>query len=313
MGRLFGFGIAALAVPIALTLAAGLASAASPVSPLNPITAPPSVRAGFFDFRVHHGVRGWVRGWHYGVDVVVNETRCSVAAPARGCRRVFALVAGRAWWTALGLGGCGFVRINRFGYGHVRVIVRRGQWVAAGQVIGWSCRGKWHVHISEFAVQPCRTPRRGLAAWPVCQCVDPRCAGHVLAPLRDTAGPALENWHLTGDGYLDAEIDDAVAPYWLAGAFARLANPLPPSKITVNGRLFLDASRRLNPPPGVVYAPEATRNLTAPFCGATPSLPSCAGHYIFRLGRFPPGDTVVVRAWDSVGNKTIYTITIPEP
>lgn len=293
--------VAAIAA-VALMATAAPAHAARIVSPLNPITTPPPVRAGFLDTRP---------GWHSGADVVVNETKCSSRAPARGCRRVYAMTTGRAWWTARGPGGCGLVRVGSYGYGHVRVTVRRGQRVTAGQQIGWSCRGVWHVHVGEFRSHPCYTPGQGDPSWPACGRYDPLRAGDVFADPTDHTGPVVKSWAIV-DGYLDARIEDARDPGFLIGSLARLYNDLAPSRVDVNGHTLIDASVwPMMAPPSRVYAPEAYRNIPAPVCGASPGRASCAGQYVFRLGTFAPGDVVTVDAWDPAGNRSTTPITIP--
>ena len=46
-------------------------------------------------------------------------------------------------------GVCGNVRVGHFGYGHVDARVEVGERVRAGQLIGWTCQGWWHLHVTE--------------------------------------------------------------------------------------------------------------------------------------------------------------------
>ena len=45
---------------------------------------------------------------------------------------------------------CGNVRVRHFGYGHVDARVEPGERVRPGQLIGWTCRGWWHLHLTEW-------------------------------------------------------------------------------------------------------------------------------------------------------------------
>ena len=68
----------------------------------------------------------------------------------------------------------GFARIGHFGYGHIETMVEAGEVVRAGQPIGWTWQGGWHVHLSEFVftvggrrliVNPLRRGGRSSRTW----------------------------------------------------------------------------------------------------------------------------------------------------
>jgi hypothetical protein len=275
-----------------------LAPAAAASWPLAPIDQQHPIRAGFLDVRELNGVFGF----HKGADVVVDETVCSPIAPPNGCRYVFAMTGHHVWARTGSSSRCGLVRVGRYGYGHVIPRVRRGQRIRPGQFIGWTCRGLWHVHISESLSVPCGRDRpQGL-----CHFLDPLRAGARLANPDDTTGPVFKSVAFV-NGYVDARIED---PGWTGN---RLYNDLPPARIDVNGRTLIDDVLWPLPAVAAVYAPEAYRNMRANLCGAArdPALLTCEGQYIFRLGAFASGEVVSVTAWDSAGNASGAEIAVP--
>jgi hypothetical protein len=264
------------------------------------------IRAGFLDLRAT--ATGLV--WHSGVDIVVQSDQCYPTAPAGGCRKVYAVTKGHVWKRyGKSDGFCGMLRIGHFGYGHIMSRVRHGAAIRVGQFIGWSCRAEWHVHVSEFAVEPCKTGALDDQSWPVCDRIDPLRRGAALSDPGDVTGPTITP--IFEDGYLDANIEDARAPGWLVGAYARLYNDLPPARVDVNGVTLVSTSMNPMPPVAAVMAPEAYRNVAAPLCGADAAEASCAGESIFRLGQFASGDSVTVDAWDSAGNRTTTVVAVP--
>ena len=87
--------------------------------------------------------------YHTGVDIAVRDDRPDTAAPSGRTHRVFAIEGGVVD-AATAPGVRGTVRIGHFGYGHVDARVERGDRVRAGQFIGWTAKGSWHVHLTEF-------------------------------------------------------------------------------------------------------------------------------------------------------------------
>ena len=87
--------------------------------------------------------------YHTGVDVAVRDDRPAAGAPAGRTHRVFAIEGGVVA-EATQPGVRGNIRIGHFGYGHVDARVKKGDRVRAGQFIGWTTKGSWHVHLTEF-------------------------------------------------------------------------------------------------------------------------------------------------------------------
>jgi hypothetical protein len=87
--------------------------------------------------------------YHTGVDIAVRDDRPERGHPPNRTHRVFALEGGVVE-EATQPGVRGTVRIGHFGYGYVDARVSRGERVRRGQFIGWTTRGSWHVHLTEF-------------------------------------------------------------------------------------------------------------------------------------------------------------------
>jgi hypothetical protein len=105
---------------------------------LNPTTAWPS------------GMPARTAGYHKAIDIAVDD--------AAGPQPVFAIEGGRVHeakrtiqTTPLGVRvDCGVVGVGHFRYAHVVPGVTPGEMVDAGQPIGRTCPGWWHVHIEEI-------------------------------------------------------------------------------------------------------------------------------------------------------------------
>ena len=70
--------------------------------------------------------------------------------------------------------------IGHFAYWHASPSLPEGTHVRAGQMIGWTCLGEWHVHLSEWALV------NGQRTW-----VNPLHAGGKLRPYADDAAPVI--------------------------------------------------------------------------------------------------------------------------
>ena len=79
----------------------------------------------------------------------------------------------------------GIVRIGHFTYGHVDPVVELGQEVKPGQLIGWTFKDEWHLHLSEW-----RFPGGKPSASRQIQ-VNPLDPEGKIAPYRDTAPPVI--------------------------------------------------------------------------------------------------------------------------
>ena len=114
--------------------------------PVKPLHRQHPIRGSFLDPRPDPEL-GAI--YHDGIDVAVRDDRPEQDAPAGRTHRVFAIEGGPVF-LATPRGARGFARVGHFGYGHIDPIVQTGETVAPGQHIGWTCKGDWHVHLSEF-------------------------------------------------------------------------------------------------------------------------------------------------------------------
>lgn len=285
-----------------------------------------------------HPIRGSLddprpSGYHIGVDISVRDDLPEAGAPPGRTHRVYAVEGGTVELAAnVGSVGCvnRIVRVGHFAYWHVDPVgvVSAGQVVRAGDPIGWTCTGMWHVHLSEWVALG------GVRTW-----VDPLHAGGKLAPFVDTArpairslrffGPAATRWERDGavlvappagdpldrtrlHGLVDvrAEIDDPQSfRGWLTGARAGLYAPHHPYRVrvgvrrigggTVVDRDVFRGDRVLGKgeevtviPPSVPlaahFAPGTRQNLGALRCVAQAPAP-CAGRTVLRLFAAPDG------------------------
>ena len=312
--------------------------------PVRPHDRQHPVRGSFLDPRPDPKL-GAV--YHTGVDVAVRDDRPEPGAPRDRTHRVYAIEGGVVE-QATAPGVCGNVRVGHFGYGHVDARVSVGDRVRAGQLIGWTCRGWWHLHLTEWIFEP--GGRRRL--------VNPLRPAGKLKPFADKAPPVIHEvrFHLPAEprwtrragtfavlphagrrldrtrlaGIVDvrAHVSD---PQSFIGWFRdvpELAAPHHPYRL---GLLLVDRRserivlRRtvflsLTEPPfaaGQHYAPGTVQNLSAKACvsGRRP----CDGSYWFRLFQKPYWDTtrlrngsylLVVRAWDASGNRARRDVPI---
>jgi hypothetical protein len=313
--------------------------------PVRPQNRQHLIRATFLDPRPDPQL-GAV--YHTGVDIAVRDDRPEPGAPPGRTHRVFAIEGGVVE-DATQPGVCGRVRIGHFGYGHVDARVAQGEHVRAGQLIGWTCRGFWHLHLTEFffpgdgrrlLLNPLR-PAGKLKPYvdvapPLIHEVrfytpaEPRWGRRVtnVAQL-PPAGRRLDKSRLTGVVDIRAHVGD---PQSFLGWFRdlpALAAPHHPYRL---GLLLVHAAservvlRRtvfiaLQEPPislGQHYAPGTKQNLTAHGCLVRQPTP-CAGVYWFRLFQRPYWNTtrlqngryqLVVRAWDAAGNRSRKDVEI---
>jgi hypothetical protein len=122
-------------------------------------------------------------GYHFGIDIAVDDSHPALEAPKGDSHRVFAVEGGVMHWardnqTKI----CNARRfdIGHFAYWHVEPAVPYGTRVRAGQMVGWTCLNEWHVHLSEWARV------NGKRRW-----VNPLHPGGKLAPVVDTAPPQI--------------------------------------------------------------------------------------------------------------------------
>jgi hypothetical protein len=312
--------------------------------PVQPQNQQHPVRATFLDPRPDPDF-GAI--YHTGVDVAVRDDRPEAGAPPGRTHRVFAIEGGVVE-EATARGVRGNVRIGHFGYGHIDARVSRGDRVRAGQMIGWTTRGSWHVHLTEF-----HFPGDGRRLL-----LNPLRPGGKLKPFVDTAPPAihevrfytpaepkwgrrvgnvaelpqagrrLDRTRLAGTVDVRAHVSD---PQSFLGWFRNvpvLAAPHHPYRIGLllvergSGRVVLRrtvyiALGEIGIAAGQHYAPGTKQNLPAQT--AVDRGISGAGIYWFRLFQRPYWDTrrlpngrylLVVRAWDAAGNRARRDIEI---
>src|SRR6476620_6336621 len=118
--------------------------------PLSPVDQQHPIRASFLDPRPP-SEQG---NYHIGIDISARDDQVEAGAPAGRSHRVYAVEGGVAQVPAgQKLVGCvnRIVTVGHFQYWHTDTVgtIENGDQIAAGQLIGWTCKGLWHVHLSE--------------------------------------------------------------------------------------------------------------------------------------------------------------------
>ena len=311
--------------------------------PVRPVSVQHPVRGSFLDPRGSDN--DGLSGYHFGIDVNVDDRRPERGAPPGLSHRVYALesgVMGEAVRDTARRCGDRRLDVGHFAYWHTSPIVSEGQYVRAGQQIGWTCLGEWHVHVSEWQRY------RGVRVW-----VNPLHRRGKLQPYVDTVAPVVSEfrfqtpptspWNPTVD-LRQPDSSRQLQPTSLHGLVevrARAGDPQSfagflashPSWVTLDhpyslsieirnartGWLVLRRtsfqSDQLPQTPYLIhYAPGTSQNLSLSECVGLPSAADCRGVYWFRpLSRFRQEFwdtrsvrngryTVVVRASDISGN-----------
>jgi hypothetical protein len=307
--------------------------------PVLPHDQPHPIRGSFLDPRPDPEL-GAI--YHDGVDVAVRDDRPEPGAPRGRTHRVFAIEGGRVT-AATAPGVRGLVDAGHFRYEHVEALVKVGDVVQPGQLIGWTWFDTWHVHIGEFVFTG--DGDRVL--------VNPLRPGGKLRPYHDTDAPAIHeiryyapatpSWtrrqanvaklpqagrrldkrRLSGRVDVRVHVDD---PQSFIGWFADvpwLASPHHPFRLAVavvrvatakvvHRRDVFWSERYLEQPAGQHFAPGTEQNLPANGCMSLHRSVRCDGVYWFRLFPRPYWDTTTlpngryrlyVRAWDVAGNE----------
>ena len=317
--------LAALAAVAAATadariprFADGVETYAVPGWPVAPVDEQHPIRGSFFDPRP--SASGLV--YHNGIDISVREDQLEEGRPPYRAHRVYALEGGEVQLpddvTRRRCAGRS-LRVGRFGYGHVDAVgtVEDGQHVEPGQPIGWTCKGQWHMHLSEFKWVD------GRQVW-----VNPLRPGGRLRPYTDTLAPVVHeigffepaqpSWAVvdgavtspaTGARYDAAALRGTVDvrarigdPQSFAGwmgyfSFSFLRSEHVPSEIEASARaaggpvLWRRTVFRADVLPaafpyGEPYAPGTSQNLPVASCFHA-SQERCAGQYWFHVGAGP--------------------------
>ncbi len=150
--------------------------------PVNPTRSQHPVRGSFLDPRGKDDTG--LSGYHFGIDISVDDAHPEKGAPPLLSHRVFVVESGTVSASANNVARPCLDRrleIGHFAYWHVSPTVRGGEHVRAGQQIGWSCLGVWHVHLSEWQLYG------GRRVW-----VNPLHRGTRLAPYDDRASPTVD-------------------------------------------------------------------------------------------------------------------------
>ena len=146
--------------------------------PVAPRTRQHPVRGSFLDPRTKEN-------YHHGIDVSVRDDRPARGAPPGRTHRVYALEGGQVWQVGPRNRRTGesIVRLGHFGYGHVDPVVTQGQTVRAGDMLGWTFAGQWHLHLTEW-VFPDGDRERRIP-------VDPLHRSGKIFPYADEAKPVV--------------------------------------------------------------------------------------------------------------------------
>lgn len=325
-----------MAAPLALaSLAAGCGGRHGPVAGIGETGGVPGALPRDYDWSYRDAYRGWpvwplhrqhpVRGsfldprgrselgggYHFGIDVSVDDAHPDPRAPRGLSHRVYAVESGEvADLLAAPLHPCNSRRLSiaHFDYWHVSPTVAPGQHVEAGAPIGWSCLGEWHVHLAEW------TRVDGERIW-----VNPLHPGGKIAPYRDTAPPLvralrffgapgrslsadldppaastpLSRLGLHGLVELRAEIGDPQSYWGFIGRHPGWETLFHPYRVEVTirsrathevvlRRVSFQSDQLPDTPFLVHYAPGTAQNETIPRCRASPPRARCAGRYWFR-------------------------------
>jgi hypothetical protein len=287
--------------------------------PVRPHDRPHPIRGSFLDPRPDPTL-GAV--YHDGVDIAVRDDRPEAGAPRGRTHRVYAIEGGRVT-AATAAGVRGLVDAGHFRYEHVDALVRVGDVVAPGQLIGWTTFDSWHVHLGEFVFVPgggrivVNALRPGGKVRPYVDDAPPdlreiryyapatpswKRRPNTTVALLPQAGTRLDKRRLAGKVDVRVQLSD---PQSFIGFFADLpwlAAPHHPFRLAVtvtrvaDGRVVLDrevfrSERMLDIPAGQHYAPGTDQNLPANACMRSHRTIRCDGVYWFRVFPRPYWDT----------------------
>jgi hypothetical protein len=187
-----------LAVRLSLfALAFALASSgtASAYSwPVKPFHTPHSIRGTFGDPRFHLDAEGQLSAFHFGVDIVAPDgTAVYAVEPGVVVRRHRDSIT------------VGQTSGHRFGYWHIRPVVKSGRHVRLHQLLGHIIKGWGHVHFAESLRGSYRNPLRKGAITPF---NDHTLPNVVSVQLLTLAGAPANPQHIAGPIDITANIYD---------------------------------------------------------------------------------------------------------
>jgi hypothetical protein len=287
--------------------------------PVLPLHGQHPIRGAFLDPRPDPR-KGAI--YHDGIDIAVRDDRPEGGAPQGRTHRVHAIESGRVT-AATPKGTRGLVDAGHFRYEHVDALVRVGDNVEPGDVIGWTTDGSWHVHLGEFVFRPdgsrviVNPLRLGGKVAPYVDADRPAIRAvtfHVPATptwkrrpgttvaLLPQAGRKLDPARLSGKVDVRVQTHD---PQSFIGWFSQLpwlAAPHHPFRVAVSvfshatGKAVVDrevfrSERMLEMPAGQHFAPGTEQNLPANGCMRLHATVRCDGIYWFRLFPRPYWDT----------------------
>jgi hypothetical protein len=164
--------------------------------PLKPFDAPHAIRGSFGDPRFHLGAEEQLdEAFHFGVDIV-----------GRDGQPVYSVEPGvvlRRHATSVTIGTASG---RRFGYWHVRPVIRSGTHVRLHQLVGYILKGWGHVHFAESVGGQYRNPLRKGALTPFYDVSPPAVTSIVL--LKADGSPA-DPRALSGTVSIVSDISDA--------------------------------------------------------------------------------------------------------
>jgi hypothetical protein len=281
--------------------------------PVRPLHSQHPIRGSFLDPRGQD--ENGLAGYHFGIDVNVDDRHPEPGAPTGLSHRVYAVDGGAAL-VQFARQTCPTRRIEvgHFSYWHVSPVVTTGARIKAGQMIGWTCLGQWHVHLSEWRMVG------GRRVW-----LNPLRPGSKIAPYVDTEPPIVSAmrfftpprtpWHPTvslkgvdtatpltptglfGRVELRAEIEDGQSFWGFMTRHPAWEAPHHPYRVAVEiqshktgaavmQRISFQSdeypSASYSTPYLVHYAPGTVQNGSMDECVHNPPGQVCAGTYWFR-------------------------------
>jgi hypothetical protein len=189
---------------IALILAATYAGSAGAYTwPVRPFTKAHAIRGTFGDPRYHLGPESELSAFHFGVDVVARDGSpvYSVSPGVVLRRHADSVTIGRDSG-------------RRFGYWHIRPVVKSGTYVRLHQLLGHVITGWGHVHFAESMNGSYRNPlRRG-----------------ALTPFKDDTFPVVDSMQLlTQYGGAGVDPNRVIGPIDITASIYDLPPRVPPA------------------------------------------------------------------------------------
>lgn len=168
--------------------------------PIKPFGSPHAIRGSFGDPRFHLDAEGALSAFHFGVDIAARDgTAVYAVEPGVVVRRhADSVTVGRPSG-------------RRYGYWHIRPVVRSGTHVRLHQLLGHVLPGWGHVHLAESFRGSYRNPLRKGALTPYSDHTLPTVEWiRVLTPLGAPVDPSV----VTGPIDIEASIYDTppIAP-----------------------------------------------------------------------------------------------------